>query len=843
MRFRNETIQGLKKLLVLVIVFIAALIIFSIITNHETEDLTSEMSSASLPLLSLQLDDTEVNELHGYTDEMDARYMRDTILPVDTGEALSFTISTYTNDVDSVSYEIRSLDTTELIDSGDASLGDPSSGKIAGTIDLGNILEDSTEYQLIFTLHSGKKDVYYYTRIMPSDPDEVTACIEFAQMFHSYSLDSSKGSELSAYIEPDNTGDNSTLANVTINSSLDQVCWADFEGTQLDTESISVKEITGQYSIVTLHYVMTESTDSGATRYYDVDEYFRLRYATDRIYLLDYERNMEQLFDGETAQVSSNLLQLGIRDTDVDYLSNETGTYALFVQNGELWGYDASSNKLSQVFTFRSNEGIDDRENYDQHGIRLISLTESGDADFVVYGYMNRGDHEGQVGICIYHYNCSSNAIEEVGFLPFAQSYQTLKESLGQLLYVSSDNMFYCMMQGNVYQVDLEEGTSTVLIKNVQEGYFATSDAGQYLSYTDPDDPSSITIVDLDTQETQTITAEDGQYVLPLCYMGDDFIYGIANSSDTTTDASGAATYGMSKVIICDTDLETIKEYSKAKYYTMSAYVEGDTLYLNQAKKKNGTFVSKGQDTILNNEEDSADRVVLNTTVTDDRETEVQLCFPEDLLETTTQLLTPKYLLANNPDVTISLDLDQSVFYVFAKGEVVAMSSDAATAISIANDKMGVVVDENLNYVWKRSRDSSVSALISNISNTSGNTSSLARALDAMLETQDAGLSLDNYLNNGGTAADIIASSINGSDVLDLTGCDLEEMLYFVSNGRCVLANIAKNDYILITGYSSSDTVYYYDPDSNSSKSMDLDDLSKKLNNAGNKFLTYQIVD
>ncbi|SDB32704.1 hypothetical protein [Eubacterium oxidoreducens] len=843
MRIRAEVKQWLKKALILIIIFFAAIIIFSIITNHETEDLTSEMSSASLPLISMQLEDTSINELHGYTTQMDARYMRDTILPVTSNNELDFTITTYSEDIEGVSYELRSLDTSQLVDSGTASLSSPSSGKIAGSLNLGNVLENDTEYQLIFTMQTDQKEVYYYTRIMPSDTSEVAACVDFAKMFHSYSLDDTKYSELASYIEPDNTGDNSTLAKVTIHSSLEQVAWANFTGSQLNTETISVKEITGQYSIVTLHYVMTESTDSGATIYYDVDEYFRLRYASDRIYLLDYERDMEQLFDGETSSISSNLLQLGIRSSDVDYLSNETGTHAIFVQNGELWGYNASDNRLCQIFSFQSNEGIDVRENYDQHDIRLISISESGDADFVVYGYMNRGDHEGQVGICIYHYNCSSNSIEEVGFLPFTQSYQTLKEALGQLLYVSSDDMFYCMMQGKVYQVDLTQGTSKVLLEDISEGYFAASDAGQYLAYCDTDDPTAITILNLADQSTQTIAAEDGEYILPLCFMNDDLIYGMARASDIQTDAAGNISYGMYQVNICDMELNTLKSYSKSNYYTTSAYVDGETIYLNQAVKKNGTFVSKGQETILNNEEDSADRIVLNTTVTDEYETQVQLSFPDELLETTTQLLTPKYLLANNPDVTISLDLDQSVFYTYARGEVIAMSAGAATAIAAANDNMGVVVDQNLNYIWKRSRSTSVSELIDSISYTDGNTSSLARCLDAMLEVANEGMSLDNYLDNGGTAADIITSSIDGAQALDVSGCELEEMLYFLSTGRCVLANTGKNSYILLTGYSSSDTVYYYDPDSNSSKSMELDDLSKKLSNAGNQFLTYRFVE
>ena len=94
-----------------------------------------------------------------------------------------------------------------------------------------------------------------------------------------------------------------------------------------------------------------------------------------------------------------------IRDrcsSDVEYKSNETGSILCFVKEGELWCYNATEKKLSQVFSFRGYEGIDSRENHKEHDIRIIKVDETGSADFVVYGYMNRGNHEGQVGVGVY---------------------------------------------------------------------------------------------------------------------------------------------------------------------------------------------------------------------------------------------------------------------------------------------------------------------------------------------------------------------------------------------------------------------------------------------------------
>ncbi len=38
----------------------------------------------------------------------------------------------------------------------------------------------------------------------------------------------------------------------------------------------------------------------------------------------------------------------------------------------------------------------------DLHDIRLISVDEKGNTTFTVVGYMNRGVHEGRVGVAVY---------------------------------------------------------------------------------------------------------------------------------------------------------------------------------------------------------------------------------------------------------------------------------------------------------------------------------------------------------------------------------------------------------------------------------------------------------
>ena len=234
--------KGTIKAIVLPVVFVLAVIIFSFMTNQTNEDLTTEMSEATLPVLTLYDGKTAINELYGYTEKMDAAYMRDTITPIGENRLLPVTVQTYQTAVDKISYEIRSLDAQRLIANADVTSYTENKGMISMELPIQNLLEKNEEYLLVIQLESGDRMIYYYTRIIESQNSYVSECIDFVKQFNDTTFDSEKASSLSTYMEK-TTGDNTTLQYVTLNNSLNQVSWAEFHGTRLTTPVPSVKEI------------------------------------------------------------------------------------------------------------------------------------------------------------------------------------------------------------------------------------------------------------------------------------------------------------------------------------------------------------------------------------------------------------------------------------------------------------------------------------------------------------------------------------------------------------------------------------------------------------------------
>ena len=217
-----------------------------------------------------------------------------------------------------------------------------------------------------------------------------------------------------------------------------------------------IKECNENYTSLVLKYQVKCTGDTDyADRLYSVKEFFRIRTGEDaQQYLLDYDRTMNQRFD-----------------TD--------GTIVAFIEDNQLWHYDKKEDEMSLVFGFADAENMDVRTLCDLHDIRLISVDEKGNTTFTVVGYMNRGVHEGQVGVAVYYFDAEKNSVTEKAFVPSEDGYYLMKEDLGKFVYYSnSDENLYVMIDGTLYLVNLKDNTREVLVKDLEEGQYQFSEVG-----------------------------------------------------------------------------------------------------------------------------------------------------------------------------------------------------------------------------------------------------------------------------------------------------------------------------------------------------------------------------
>lgn len=837
--------KKILKPMILAVVFIGALITFNILTNKTNEDLTATMDEATLPVIYLMQQDHLGNEMHGYIKPMDPVKVRDSILPIDNQRKISMRLDSYGTPIEEVSYEIRGLDGERLV--ADGNIGDfiTIGTRMYADITVQNLLNENEEYMLMFRLKAADQDIYYYTRLMQTESLHTKECLEFALKFHNATFSANAAEFIPTYMDPA-TGDATTLQYVDLSCTLKQITWANFDCKKLYEPVVAFKEINDSYNVLTLNYVVTYTNRSGEMEFYNVEEYYRLRYTDTRMYVLNYERTMNQIFRGENSfSTDSTNIQLGIRDPKVAYAANESEEVIAFVQEGELWCYNVQSNELSEIYSFRDVEGIDARENWDEHDIRIVHVDEAGSVEFIVYGYMNRGNHEGDVGIGVYRYDGLVHTIEEELFIPMDMSYQVLSAELGQLMYENEQGMLYLMLDGALYQISLSTLDVSCVVSNLKDGYFTASESNRYLAWIESNSrysASKIYIMDMKEGITREITEKSGDLLLPLGFIDEDFVYGIASEEAVLKDAIGSVTFPMYALKIVDVSEEkfqTLKNYQPVSGYINSIEFAENSIQVNLMSGSEGSFVANGFDTILNREADTNKAVGIVKTATDIKETQYQLTVGKAINEGKTKHITSKNILTEERRVEVISEETYDRYYVYARGDVVLSTDRLADAIIVANKHAGVVVDNMQQYMWKRARKTTQPAYSKLVVNDAdAGAGSVVECISAMLMQKGQGLSVWELVENGQSPKTVLESSMKDATVLDLSGCSVEDVLYYISNGSPVFAMTGQESAVLLVGYNSN-LIYYYDPVLDKTSSISQDKAQEWFKNAGSVFLTY----
>lgn len=833
------------KPIVLIVVFIAALITFCITTNKGNKDMTTKQADATLPVMSFNLDKIKINTLHGYTTEMDPTKMRDCVIPISDDRKLSLSISTYGMAVDRISYKIRSMDGKRLVADDEISSFSNKDNTIQADISMPNVMDENTEYLLVFTITSGQDNVYYYSRIMQTDGKAAAKVVEFAKKFHDETFIKDDKSFFTTYMET-TTGDRNTLAHVDLTSTVSQITWGSMAAAQYTNPVIALKEINDSYDVVTIDYVMSCVDGKGETEYYNVREYFRLRQTESRMYVLNYERTANQIFNSENSFISdSGSVMLGIRSSEAEYRANEAGSVICFVQEGDLYSYDINNGMIIKVFSFRDAEGIDERENWNHHDIKIVSVDEAGSIDFVVYGYMNRGTHEGEVGAGVYHYDGLAHTIDEEAFIPSKTSYEVLKAEMGKMLYLNEKNEFYLMMDDSLYRINLGSMSVKKVVEGLSTGSYCASESNRYFAWVDSANQYSsntIKVMDLKNGKTFEIKKGNDQYLRPLGFIGEDFIYGQANVADVVSDAAGNTTFPMNGLIILDTsDQSELKTYTPSGGYVEKISVDGYTVTIDLIAQNNGVYAEIGQDTIMNREADSKQKIALDTSQSDTKLTVSAISIaggkkPDKLKQLTAQMT----IISHDTTVDLKFDDNTVHFYVYAKGDVIFASDNISDAIKQANDSMGVVIDSNQQYVWMRARKNAVNAFANIACNeTDKDADSVVKSVSAMLTYNDVTVSVSELIGAGSSAVDVLKNNLPDKEILDLQGVSSEDIIFYISQGNPVFAMTGNTSAVLVTGYSSNGALYIYNPDNGATTSMSYEDADRMFYNGGLHFITY----
>ena len=480
-RFRNIFLH----ILFLLALLVGSVIFFEYMTNKAAPDGASAMEASTFPLVYMRRNDVSFNCLSGYAQEMDVSRIRECITPLSGEREIGLRIQTFSANVESVSYEVLTRDGETSLENTQVIKLEREEDTIDAKLKLQGKMRMNEAYVLKIRLTCGGRNIYYYTDVVLADGLHVDDYLNFVSGFYDKTVNRTDLDVIAVTVEPDATTDiEGTLAYMDVHDSIDQLTWKGLKPQIYYKPTPQIREINTQTASLTLEYRIAAVGDTGQTEIYNVNEFYRLRFTDSSVFLLNFERTTDEVFNPDNHVLTDKGIRLGITGKDVQYASDAKNHVIAFVQEDELWTFEEETSKLTYVFGFPQKEDMDYRDFRDMSSIRILKVSERGNVWFVVGGYMNRGVHEGENGAALYLYDASTGMTEEKVFLSSMENREMIGRDIDILSYVTEDaTLFYIYLEEQLWKIRLADRTFEAAAENVKEKCCAGSASGRYFAW------------------------------------------------------------------------------------------------------------------------------------------------------------------------------------------------------------------------------------------------------------------------------------------------------------------------------------------------------------------------
>lgn len=847
----NSIKKTIIKTAYFIVVFIVSVLIIGKLSNSEHADMTAKMPAATLPIVTITEGNMDLNAMHGYLSDVNVSSLRGTIVPVGMDRSLSFKVNTFGEDVTDIGYEVRSIDGKGLVENNMLTDYKEDSDTVYANIQLKDLIMPGREYMLVVFMNTPSGKAKYYTRFVWTDEEtryHMEDEIRFVLGFSYATFDKEKAEMYKTYLEPSKEGDNTSFANVNIHSSFNQVTWGDLEITKHSEPEICVTDIHGETGCYELRYRISIK-DGSNTKNYDVTEDFRVRYTSERVRLLDYERHMNYIFDSGSSSLSPDSIQLGITDPNLEFEESDSGSAFAFVSENRLYAFNNTENKLVYLFGFYDTANDDIRTRWNRHSIKILSVDEACNVKFAVSGYMNRGFHEGHTGIAVYDYNSTINAVEEQAFIESNQAPEVVSSYVDKLAYASSNDIFYVMQDQDVYEIDLLDRTAKAVVEDIGTGSYKIAESESVIAW-QGEDLTSLNVMNLNTRAMSEVMAADGEYIIALGFMGENLMYGTVRPDDIQNDNMGNPIYPMYSVKIQDSEGNVLEDYHHdGVYVTGLVSIVGNQIKVARVQKdpETGGYASTYDDVIYENREDEDGHNVITVASIDVYEKITQISTKNEIKVKQVRVLTPDQTLYEG-DRNVPVESDRDIeanpfYYVHGISGDVKIYTTAADAVKEAERISGTVVNDKNNYVWfkgNRLKSNQIMAITRSAEAYDDMTSksSAAVCIDLVLGFEGANRNVEALLARGDSVGQILEDALPEADILKLDGCSLSSILYYVNQDIPVLAMLNDGEALLVIGFNDQNTVLV-NPKTGSVYKYGMNDSAKLFEENGNHFITY----
>lgn len=771
---------------VMLFVFFASIFYFNFQINKNIEqqrNQAQETDTSQFPVIYQSINDKKINKMRAYRDINYSMVSNETLSVLSSDRKFDMIIEKNNSIFDSIEYEVRDKSSRELVERTVLNIPYVADNTIKVSATIQNLIQRDRTYTLTIKIDLIDKRAYYFTNIIYKDRTILENAIERVASFTTKTFNRSEAVEIIQFLETSPNRDLKQLHSVSIQSSFDQITWAD---TKMVLESEPVYKIYEAQNYcfnIDVNFYSTCERNNKKERYINVDQYV-VRWDDKRFYIMKFDRKTEEILDliNRPYDEERDRFYLGVTNIkNIEKIESENKKYFMFTKQKEVFFYDTETEKLIEIYSQNVKDVTTYNRMSEDYNVKLMSVTDEGIARFLIYGYNMRGYNEGYLGISLFTYNKEEDSINEDFFIPIYTTYQNLKYDLQKVCSIVNNN-FYFKTYDRVYSVNINTGEIVLLVQNLEETKCATSADGKFMAYNSIDD-GNIMVINFENNTQEIIQKEEGMISDVIMCMNDDLFYGIMNEENIWVDDGKIIARLFDSIKTINLRTKETKVFSEKNIYYYNIITTNEIIKYNKYVKEGNHYkivtngVIRNNMLIENNEDFPIKEEYFNDKL---RVAYINLKIKNRLeLEKKTEMnLRQEEPFALEREVR----LEKDIYYVYNNGTLVSKRNVLTDAISEIRDSFGYVKLNDSITCYNRSNKANVSYL---------------RQEDSIMENIK-GFKENFYLKE------------NKVLVMNITGVMERDLEYYITLGQKVAVYKDNEFQFFVTGYDNNNYVLQY---------------------------------
>lgn len=773
--------------IVIIIVFIISIIYANFsLTNLMIAKNTfySESEYSNFPIIYQMIGDKKVNIMRAYRDENYTMVSNETLSVLDETRALNLVIEKNGSSFQSLEYEVREKNSRVLIEK--TILSVPIGNISNHTLRVQNLIKAGNTYTLSIKIDLIDKRAFYFTNIIYKPRKNLEEALDSVKDFTQSSFDKTKMANFVKYLETSPNRDVKQLFNINLQSSFDQLTWAD---TKMKLESDLLYKIyqSQDYCFnIDVLYLASCKLNGRIQKFLSTDQYV-MRWDDKRFYYMKFNRITDELVLLDTKPYNEQLhrLYLGVTDlSNIEKKESENKQFFVLKKGKAVFLYDNIEKKIINVFSNRINDKNSFIRTSQEYDIKLMSINNNGDVQFLLYGYNSRGNNEGYLGLSYMTYSREEEKVSENFFVPIFTTYQNLKYDLNKLCAVINNQLFF-KTYDRVYSINIYTKELNIKTENIDETRSSASSDGVYLAYNKyGETTNTINIINFEKGTEEHIFAQNNELIEVITCMNDDLFYGVTSQNNLWKDGERIIARPFDKIEVINMRTKEEKTFEEDNIYYYNIVTNNQTLKFNKYIKTENSFKLTSNGVIINNAEEEKNEAF----EVKEEWTEEKLRIAYITLDISKEKLdfvlntTSNLKLEEVTPLEKELRIEPDIYYVYNNGTLVSKRNVLPDAISEIRDSYGYVKLNDNATCYNRSNKANVSYLKQN---------------DSIL-TNLEGFEENFYLKD------------NSILVMNVTGITERDLEYYITMGEKLAVFYNNQFQYFVTGYDNNNYVLEY---------------------------------